>query len=207
MMSSHLIVPSSETDEVSPTHFLSRLPELLQHTTRAQIFLELIHELPASASMLANRLSLPVQNVHYHLKLLKRAGAIVEQTSNSEKFTHKLYLVTPHLRRNFDLGQFNAQILDALPQVRRGLVAAMCASAAKQLETLSSYYKQLSPDAFDELFFIENAGIMCSFPVRLGEVAEFTTALRQLLGRYALQMSSGSEEPDGIITLAILPRP
>lgn len=190
----------------SPPTVVQHLPELLTHATRARLFVEIRSTPGLTATLLARRLRLSVQNVHYHLKQLERHG-VVTPSATQQKFVEKSYQLSAEVQRNLDLREFNTFMLDASPQARRSLVSAMCAVSAAQLLALAHEYQRLDSDDFDDLFLIENQGLVASLPISMAAARAFSEDLGQLIGTHITALQGEAEATDAYFVLGVLPFP
>jgi DNA-binding transcriptional ArsR family regulator len=126
----------------------------LSDATRGAILTELKHSGELTATQLARRLGLTVNNVYHHMRVLTQLG-IVERSRvvPGPTYVEKYYRLPPDLRAvvTRDPDWLDRTQATLTPAERQELMVGMCLNMAQLLQRAAQRYAQMDAEKFDHM--------------------------------------------------------
>src|SRR5215467_14870572 len=126
----------------------------LSDATRGAILTELKHSGELTATQLARRLGLTVNNVYHHMRVLTKLG-VVERSRvvPGPTYVEKYYRLQPELREvvTRDPDWLDRTQATMTPAERQQLMIGMCLNMAQLLQRAARRYEQMDAEEFDQM--------------------------------------------------------
>lgn len=180
---------------------LRKYLDALSEPTRANLLLELNAAGELTATQLARRLGLSVNNVYHHIRVLNRLGVLdAPRIVPGPTYVEKYYRVLPAISTS-DPGWYDSASRDLPVAERQARWAAFCAQTGQLLLRAAERYAAMSPEDWERTVLAEESGMIS---LRLMAPERYRDDLRQLRD-IVNQPNEGDAECDQVMIVAALP--
>lgn len=183
--------------------------EALSDPSRGAILLELGRAGELTATQLAQRLGLSVNNVYHHMRVLMKLGLLEPpRIVPGKTYIEKYYRVRRELVMSARDPWWVERAAQSLtPQERKSLLISVFLRAAQLLRQAAQRYERMDAEAFDNLFNQQQLGMISINQMDRERLRFRVAGLRELIAREAAlfpDTPEGSGAPD-VVVMAALP--
>ena len=176
--------------------------DALSEPTRANLVLELQAAGELTATQLAKRLGLSVNNVYHHIRVLNRLGVLAKpRIVPGPTYVEKYYQVLPEISKATDPGWYDAASGPLSTAERQARWAAFCAQVGQIFLRAAERYAAMSPEDWNETVLARQSGMIS---LRLLPAVQYEADLAKLRG-IVMQQVEGVEECQQVMVIAGLP--
>lgn len=176
--------------------------DALSDPTRANLLLELEAAGELTATQLARRLGLSVNNVYHHVRVLNRLGVLAEpRIVPGPTYVEKYYRVLPAIENAADPGWYDAAASGISVGERQVRWAAFCAQVGQLFLRAAERYAAMSPEDWEQTVLASKSGMISLRLMPSGRYQEDLAKLRDLVN----EPSPGDEDCQQVMIIAGLP--
>ena len=176
--------------------------EALSEPTRANLLLELQAAGELTATQLARRLGLSVNNVYHHIRVLNRLGVLAApRVVPGPTYVEKYYHVLPAISDATDAGWYDTASSGLSTAERQARWAAFCATVGQLFLRAAERYAAMSPEDWNRTVLARKSGMISLRLLSARSYEADLATLRDLVN----QPSEGDEDSQQVMIIAALP--
>ncbi len=176
--------------------------DALAEPTRANLLLELEAAGELTATQLARRLGLSVNNVYHHIRVLNRLGVLAKpRIVPGATFVEKYYKVLPAITGALDHGWYDETSKELPVAERQMRWSVFCAQVGQLLLRAADRYAAMTPEEWQRTVLSEQSGMIS---LRLLDQERYLADLAKLR-EVVNEPSHGVEDSQQVMIIAALP--
>jgi DNA-binding transcriptional ArsR family regulator len=175
--------------------------------TRGMILLELDRADELTATHLARRLGLGVNNVYHHMRVLLELGVVdPPRRVPGETYVEKYYRINPELRAavRLDPAWYNEAQKTMTPEDRQALSVGVCLTMANLLRQTAREYQEMDAERFAQLHD-QHTMLLAINRLSRDQLESRLSILRETFAREDWEYAEDVSPRTDLMLLAILP--